>query len=88
MEYWRGYRRIAADRELVDAEIHELESSLENHRRSAAAFPLDVVLDRVSAVLADRRVTEEGRADLLEAIESLQGGLRQRGPKEADTSAP
>lgn len=46
-----------------------------------------MVLDRVSAVLADRRVTEEGRADLLEAIESLQGGLRQRGPKEADTSA-
>lgn len=65
---------IAADRELVDAEILELEAWLEDHRRFAAAFPLDVVLDRVSTVLADRRVTEEERADLLETIGSLEGG--------------
>lgn len=65
---------IAADGVLVDQEIRALGSWLREHEAFATSFPLDVVLDRVSAVLADRRITEEERADLLETLESLQGG--------------
>lgn len=65
---------IAADRALVDAEVYQLESWLDDHREFAASFPFDVILDRVTATLEDRHISEDERADLLETIDSLQGG--------------
>lgn len=65
---------IAGDAELRDAEIEHLRQWLEAHDAFARSFPLDVVLDRLNAVLADGRVTEDERSDLLETIEAVQGG--------------
>lgn len=65
---------LLADRELKDSEIRFLKAWLDNHSAIATTWPGDVVHSRVSAVLADGRVTTDERNHLVETLQRLVGG--------------
>lgn len=65
---------LIADRHLTDGEVHYLKRWLDQNRDMAAAWPGDVLLERISAVLADGIISEGERAHLVETLQKICGG--------------
>ena len=65
---------LICDRNLNDAEIHFLSAWLESNTDISAAWPGDVLFDRVKRVLADGVISTEERQHLIVTLEELCGG--------------
>ncbi len=65
---------LIADRELNDREVHYLRDWLKANEGMTAAWPGDVLFERVQEVLADGVITHGERAHLVETLEKICGG--------------
>jgi len=64
---------ITADGVVNDTEVHFLSTWLTEHDQVAAAWPGDVIADRVRSILSDGLISEDERTDLLAVLTSICG---------------
>lgn len=65
---------LLSDHHLSEADILFLREWMNNNRTIATSWPGSVIVERIDAVLADGRITEDERLDLAKTLQQIVGG--------------